>query len=90
MIGLTHFPISLQNAVKVNYLKKYILKASLLANSGSFIDIKPFVNFTLNALGVFDDVNEEEPFDPKDSKRIFHSMFQIWNPKVGIRNDVFR
>ena len=66
------------------------MKASLLANSGSFIDIKPFVNFTLNAFGVFDDVNEEEPFDPKDSKRIFHSMFQIWNPKVGIRNDVFR
>lgn len=52
----------------------------------SFIDIKPFVNFTLNALGVFNDINEEEPFDPNDSKRIFHSMFQIWNPKVGLLN----
>ena len=53
----------------------------------SFIDIKPFVNFTLNALGVFDDINEEEPFDPTDKKRIFHSMFQIWSPKVGFSND---
>ena len=49
----------------------------------SFIDIKPFINYTLNAFGVFDDINEEEPFDPKDSMRLFHSMFQIWNPKVG-------
>ena len=53
-------------------------------DSESFIDIKPFINFTLNAFGVFDDINEEEPFDPKDSMRMFHSMFQIWNPKVGL------
>ena len=53
-------------------------------DSESFIDIKPFINFTLNAFGVFDDINEEEPFDPKDSMRMLHSMFQIWNPKVGL------
>lgn len=52
-------------------------------DSESFIDIKPFINFTLNAFGVFDDINEEEPFDPKDSMRMFHSMFQIWNPKAS-------
>ena len=55
-----------------------------VGDPNSFIDIKPFVNFTLHALGVFDDINEEEPFDPTDKKRIFHSMFQIWSPKVGL------
>ena len=58
-------------------------------NTKSFIDIKPFVNFTLNAFGVFDDINEDEPFDPNDSRRIFHSMFQIWNPKVGPQMTTF-
>lgn len=65
------------------------LNENSVGDSDSFIDIKPFVNFTLNALGVFDDINEEEPFDPTDKKRIFHSMFQIWSPKVG-SNDNFK
>ena len=54
-----------------------------IEGSSSFINIKPLINFTLNAFGLFNDINYEEPFDPNDSKRILHSMFQIWNPRVS-------
>ena len=47
-----------------------------------YLDIKPLVNMTINAFGIFDDIDHEQPFDVKDTKRLFHSMFQIWSPQV--------
>ena len=61
---------------------KQKIRESNIPTISSNIDIKPLVNLTINALGLFDDVNPEERFDPSDSKRVLHSMFQIWNPQV--------
>ena len=38
---------------------------------------------TINAFGIFDDIDHEQPFDAKDTKRLFHSMFQIWSPQAS-------
>ena len=40
---------------------------------------------TINAFGIFDDIDYEQPFDVTDTKRLFHSMFQIWSPQVLLR-----
>ena len=76
-----------ENTISGSLLKsiksvKQKIRENNIPTISSNIDIKPLVNLTINALGLFDDVNPEEPFDPKDSKRILHSMFQIWNPQV--------
>ena len=63
-----------RNEVLVNYLNK---------SENTYIDIKPLINMTINAFGLFNDVNPEEPYGPDDTKRVLHSMFQIWNPRVG-------
>ena len=61
---------------------KQKIRDSNIPTVSSSVNIKPLVNLTINALGLFDDVHPEEPFDPNDTKRILHSMFQIWNPQV--------
>lgn len=55
-----------------------------LNQEGEFLNLKPLLNMTINALGIFSDVNHDEPFDPSDTKRVLHSMFQIWNPQVNL------
>ena len=77
-----------ENSISGSLLKsiqsvKQKIRESNIPTISSNMDIKPLVNLTINALGIFDDVNPEEPFDPSDSKRVLHSMFQIWNPQVS-------
>jgi len=67
--------------------KTFEEKNATLVNKSenTYIDIKPLINMTINAFGLFDDVNPEEPYGPDDTKRVLHSMFQIWNPRVKFK-----
>ena len=47
-----------------------------------YLNIKPLINMTINTFGIFDDIDHDQPFDAKDTKRLFHSMFQMWSPQV--------
>ena len=68
----------------INSIKKAKekIRESKLTSSKNSFNIKPLVNMTINALGLFDDIDTSEPVDPSDTKRVLHSMFQIWNPQV--------
>jgi len=76
---------NLQGKLEKKQVKKKGFVGKLLNHfqkKDGYLDIKPLVNMTLNAFGVFDDIDDEKPFDVKDTKRLFHSMFQIWSPQV--------
>ena len=45
-----------------------------------YLNIKPLINMTINTFGIFDNIDHSQPFDAKDTKRLFHSMFQMWSP----------
>ena len=59
------------------------LMDSFTGGKDGFVNIKPLVNLTINALGLFDGVDlDAEDLDPHDTKTVLKSIFQIWNPKV--------
>ena len=61
--------------------------SSLFKDKDSVVNIKPFLNFTAQLLGIETTLPDKDinQLDPQDPATVFKSIFQVWNPKVGAK-----
>ena len=63
--------------------------SNLIKYENNVLNIKPFLNFTANLLGINTVVSDDpELLDPTDSATVFKSIFHIWNPQVCFLSDL--